>query len=185
MQRKATKTAKTVDLALLANCVMFLVMVSAYLKYWRLWTTALIRPLQTILSIATLSKKRKETIETQKKKNTRTSWTLSQSVCITDMYSWAGQWNALTSETVFCQLTIFSIETLGYHAFHQSAEGTIQKCWGQTQWQIYWGQLLVWALKPALPAALQWKLLVYAFPVISWTKSDHLGDWNLKATIKL
>lgn len=134
MQQKTTKTARTVDLALLANCVTFLVMLSAYLKYWCLWTTALIRPLQATLSIATLSKKRKEAIETKKKKNTRTFWTLSQSVCITDMYSWAGQWNALISEIVFCQLTIFSTETLGYHAFHQSVEGTIQKCWGQTQW---------------------------------------------------
>jgi len=34
MQWKMNKTTWTVDLALLANCTTFLVMVSAYLKYW-------------------------------------------------------------------------------------------------------------------------------------------------------
>lgn len=125
MQWKMNETTRTVDLALLATLCYISQNGLTLPKVCCLWTTAPIRPLQATLSIATLPKKRKETIETKKEK-CKNFWSLSQAVCITDMYSRAGQWNALISEMVFCRLSTFSIEMLGYHAFHRSAEGTIQ-----------------------------------------------------------
>ena len=141
MQQKTNKTTRTVDLALLGNCATFLVMVSVYLKYWHLWTTALIRPLQTTLSIATLSKKRKETIETKNEKCK--NFLNSEPVSL-------HHWHVLMDWSMRCSYRQDYL-LLTYHILHRNFEllcfssiswGHNPKRWGQIQQYIEASSLL-------------------------------------------
>lgn len=73
--------------------------------------------------------------ETEILRNARTSWTLSQSVCSTGIYSWT-RWDVIFSEVVVCWLSYVCHRNFGLPHLPSIIWGDNPKHWGQIQQHV-------------------------------------------------